>query len=88
MPIRKYRPFKPPRLARPKEVTKDSGEGDIPIAQTLETTKQSHVHRKDNSEWGKRLEKELGKMNKRKEAADQSQTTADNVTDMETRLSP
>jgi hypothetical protein len=34
------------------------------------------------------MEKELGEMDKRKEAADHSQTTGDNVTDMETRLSP
>jgi hypothetical protein len=77
MPIRQNRPFKAPRQAKSKVVTKDSDEDDIPIAQTLETTTQSHVHRKD-----------LGEIEKRKEAADQSQTTADNVMDMEIRLSP
>jgi hypothetical protein len=52
IPIRKDRPFKSPRLANPKEATQDNDEDDRPIAQTLEPTKQSHVHRKDNSEWG------------------------------------
>ena len=70
MPIRKDRPFKPPRLANPKEATKDSDKDDRPIAQTLEPPKQSHVHRKDNSEWGKRMEKKLGEIDKRKEDAD------------------
>jgi hypothetical protein len=35
MPIRKDRPFKSPRLAKPTEVTKDSDEDERPIAQTL-----------------------------------------------------
>ncbi len=50
MPIRKDRPFKAPRLAKRQEETKDSDEDDRPIAQTLETTKTSVVHRKDHSE--------------------------------------
>jgi hypothetical protein len=58
MPKRKDRPFKSPRLARATVVTKDSDEDDRPIAQTLETTQKTHVHRKDNSEWGKRMEKQ------------------------------
>ena len=70
MPIRKDRPFKAPRLAKRQEETKDSDEDDRPIAQTLETTKQTHVHRKDNSEWGKRMEKKLGEMDTRKEDAE------------------
>jgi hypothetical protein len=50
MPIRKDTPFKASRLAKPKDDTKDSDEDDRPIAQTLETTKKIHVHRKDHSE--------------------------------------
>ncbi len=88
MPIRKDRPFKSPRLAKPIEVTKDSDEDGRRIAQTLETTKQSHVHRKDNSEWGKRMEKQLGEMDKRREEADKSKTTADIVTQIEKGQTP
>ena len=54
----------------------------------LETTKQSYVHRKDNSEWGKRMEKRLGEMDKRREVADKSQTTAEIVTEMENGQTP
>jgi hypothetical protein len=83
MPIRKDRPFKAPRLTKRQEEAKDSDEDDRPIAQTLETTKQTHVHRKDNSEWGKRMEKKLGEMDTRKEDAEKSRTTAATLIDTE-----
>jgi hypothetical protein len=88
MPIRKDRPFKSPRQARPRKVSKDSDEDETPIAQTLETTKQSYVHRKDNSEWGKRMEKKLGEMDKRREEADNSKMTAEIDTEIEKGETP
>ncbi len=88
MSIRKDRPFKSPRQAKPTKVTKDSDEDETPIAQTLEMTKQSYVHRKDNSEWGKRMENKLGEMDKRREEADKSKTTAEIETEIEKGQTP
>ncbi len=61
-------------------VTKDSDEDDRPIAQTLETTQKTHVHRKDNSEWGKRMEKQLSEMDRRREETDQTNPTVEIAT--------
>ena len=69
MPIRQNRPFKAPRQAKSKVVTKDSDDGDIPISQTIAKTNQTFVHRKDNSKWGKEMEKKLGEIEKRSEAS-------------------
>jgi hypothetical protein len=88
MPIRKDRPFKSPRQAKPTKVTKDSDEDETPIAQTLQTIKQSHVHRKDNSEWGKRMEKKLGEMDKRREEADKPKMTVEVNTEIEKGQTP
>ncbi len=88
MPIRKDRPFKSPRQAKPTEVTKDSDKVDRPISQTLEKTNQSFVHRNDNSEWVKRMEKTLGEMDKRKEAAAKLQITAKILIEMENSQTP
>ncbi len=69
-------------------VTKDSDEDDRPIAQTLETTKKTHVHRKDNSEWGKRMEKKLGEMDRRREETDQTNPTVEIATGFDKGQTP
>ncbi len=86
--VSKDRPFKSPRLAKATVVTKDSDEDDTPIAQTLATTQKTHVHRKDNSKWGERMEKQLGDMDRRREETDQTNPTVEIATILETEQTP
>ena len=47
----------------------DDEEDSVPISQLLVADKEKvRGHRKDNSEWGKRMEKELGRIEKRQQA--------------------
>ncbi len=46
----------------------DDEEDSVPISQLLVADKQKvRGHRKDNSEWGKRMERELGQIEKRQQ---------------------
>jgi hypothetical protein len=58
------------------------------FSKTLEMTNQSFVHRKDNSEWGKRMEKTLGEMDTRNKAATTLQTTEASLIQMEKSKTP
>ena len=47
----------------------DDEEDSVPISQLLGANKEKvRGHRKDNSEWGKRMEKELGQIERRQQA--------------------
>jgi hypothetical protein len=60
------KPYKKPRHVTVKETQEVESEGPTQLGagETVEKTKPSFVHRKDNSEWGKSMEKQLGEMEK------------------------
>ena len=56
----------------------DDEEDSVPISQLLGANKEKvRGHRKDNSEWGKRMEKELGRIEKRQQNT--AETSSPNV---------
>ncbi len=61
------KPYKKPRHVTVKESQEVESEGptQLGVGKTVEKTKPSFVHRKDNSEWGKSMERKLGEMEKR-----------------------
>ena len=61
------KPYKKPRQVTIRETQDGDSEGptQLGVGETVDKTKQSFVHRKDNSEWGKSMEKKLGDMEKR-----------------------
>ncbi len=62
------KPYKKPRQVTIRETQDGDSEGhtQLGVGETLDNTKPSFVHRKDNSEWGKTIEKKLEDMEKRK----------------------
>jgi hypothetical protein len=62
------KPYKKPRQVTIRETQDGDSEGptQLGVGETLHNTKPSFVHRKDNSEWGKTMEKKLEDMEKRK----------------------
>jgi hypothetical protein len=61
------KPYKKPRQVTIRETQDGDSEGptQLGVGETVDKTKPSFVHRKDNSEWGKSMEKKLGDMEKR-----------------------
>ena len=62
------KPYKKPRQVTIRETQDGDSEGptQLGVGETLDNTKLTFVHRKDNSEWGKTMEKKLEDMEKRK----------------------
>jgi hypothetical protein len=60
--------FKAPRQVTGQERSSEKDEADVPLV-------TGRRHRKDNSEWGKRMEKELAQIDKRTEAAQKKTAT-------------